>query len=89
MQHLVLTATLYSRESPLCPVCNVRTKSKGKADFRCPSCHRRYKTPVYREINRHVSEGFYEVPVIARRHLAMPVKLSSYFYGSGIHDGVM
>ena len=82
-------ATLYSRESPLCPVCNVRTKSKGKADFRCPSCHRRYKTPVYREINRHVSEGFYEVPVIARRHLAMPVKLSSYFYGSGIHDGVM
>ncbi len=82
-------APVYVREDPMCPVCHVKTKSKGMMDFRCPSCHRRYKNPVYREIERQINEEFYEVPVIARRHLSMPVKLSNYFYGSGNQSGVL
>ncbi len=86
---IIKKAPFYEKENPVCPVCNIKTKSKGAMDFRCPSCHRRYKNPVYIEINRQINEGFYEVPVIARRHLSMPVKLSNYFYGSGNHSGAI
>jgi tRNA(Ile2)-agmatinylcytidine synthase len=86
---LVKKAPVYIKEVPVCSVCHVKTKSKGKMDFRCPSCHRRYKNPVYVEKYREINEGFYEVPVIARRHLSMPIKLAGYFYGNGNQSGVI
>ncbi len=66
-------------EPPVCPNCRVKTKSKGKLDYRCPVCRRRYKNPEIYIINRKIKEGFYEVPIIARRHLTMPLKLINYF----------
>ena len=50
-------------------------------DYRCPVCKKRYKNPAFFEIDRDIEEKFYEVPVIARRHVSMPLKLASYFSG--------
>ncbi len=44
-----------------------------------PKMQKRYKNPEIVEIKRNISEGFYEVPVIARRHLSMPLKLAGHF----------
>lgn len=76
---VISVARLYQKDPPVCPVCHVKTKSKGNMDYRCPVCKRRYKNPDIYEINRNIKPGYYEVPVIARRHLSMPVKLSNYF----------
>ncbi len=67
------------KEPPVCPNCHVKTRSKGKLDYRCPICRRRYKNPEIYTVPRGIKEGFYEVPVIARRHLSMPLKLINYF----------
>ncbi|KPV47524.1 hypothetical protein SE19_00670 [Acidiplasma aeolicum] len=69
----------YIKEPPICPDCGIKTRSKGKMDYRCPRCKKRYKNPEIVEIKRNISEGFYEVPVIARRHLSMPLKLAGHF----------
>ncbi|MEM0139303.1 MAG: tRNA(Ile)(2)-agmatinylcytidine synthase [Ferroplasma sp.] len=77
---IIEIAKLFRSEPPICPICNVKTRTKGKLDYRCPSCRRRYKTPLILETPRTLSAGFYEVPVIARRHLSMPLKLYRHFY---------
>ena len=51
------------------------TTNRGRNDFRCPSCGARYSLPEYVRINRNIIEGYYEVPVTARRHLSMPLRL--------------
>ena len=63
--------------NPKSPKCKKKMKSMGKrAGYRCPVC--RIKTgedtaPKKKE-KRKIKEGFYEVPVCARRHLAKPLK---------------
>ena len=76
---VIKKARLYRKEPPVCPECHVKTRSKGQMDYRCPVCKKRYKNPEITEITRELEEKFYEVPVIARRHLSMPLKLMPYF----------
>jgi tRNA(Ile2)-agmatinylcytidine synthase len=62
--------------NPKCPKCKKRTKSMGRdAGYRCPKCKTKIKEEyaVKRRIKRDIKEGFYEVPVCARRHLAKPL----------------
>jgi tRNA(Ile2)-agmatinylcytidine synthase len=64
-------------ENPLCPKCGKRMKSWGKgAGFRCPACRVKLKEDEVqrKRVKRDIKEGFYEVPVSARRHLAKPLK---------------
>lgn len=69
---IISLAPLYKEENPLCG-CGKRMKSAG-ADkgFKCPKCGSKLrdgqKTRI--EISRDISEGFYEVPPSARRHLS-------------------
>ena len=65
----------YGRTNPKCKRCGIMTTNRGRNDFRCPSCGARYSLPEYVRINRNLTEGYYEVPVTARRHLSMPLKL--------------
>ncbi len=62
-------------EPPVCENCNVKMESMGRNGYyRCRKCGRKAE-PIRREIPRRLKEGYYEVPVIARRHLARPLKL--------------
>lgn len=63
--------------NPICPKCKKRMKSMGKnAGYRCPSCRTKVKEEGLKlsRMDREIKEGFYEVPVCARRHLAKPLK---------------
>ena len=64
-------------ENPVCPRCKRHMKSMGKNDgYRCRRCGiksgNEKATTV--TIKRNLSSIFYEVPVVARRHLAKPLK---------------
>jgi tRNA(Ile2)-agmatinylcytidine synthase len=59
---------------PLCPACNKRMTSDGKGKgYKCKKCDARSDTPDVQEICRTLEPGLYEVPPIARRHLARPL----------------
>lgn len=61
---------------PLCRNCKTRMESVGKVGgFRCRKCGSRSKSGEEMVEQREISPGFYEVPIIARRHLARPLKL--------------
>ncbi|MCL5408336.1 MAG: tRNA(Ile)(2)-agmatinylcytidine synthase [Candidatus Thermoplasmatota archaeon] len=61
---------------PLCPKCKTRMESVGRSGgFRCRKCGARSNKGEERTENREIAPGFYEVPIIARRHLARPLKL--------------
>ncbi len=61
---------------PLCRNCKTRMESVGKnGGFRCRKCGSKSKAGEERVEERGISPGFYEVPIIARRHLARPLKL--------------
>lgn len=63
--------------NPLCSKCRIRMKSTGKnAGYRCLSCGAKVgeEAVEFRKVQRNIEEGFYEVPVCARRHLAKPLK---------------
>jgi tRNA(Ile2)-agmatinylcytidine synthase len=63
--------------NPVCPHCNRKMESVGAGKgYRCRRCGYRLgeEAAEYRVVERNI-EGFYEVPVIARRHLARPLKL--------------
>ncbi len=63
--------------NPFCPNCGKRMKSLGKkAGYRCLSCGAKIgeEGVELRKVDRGINEGFYEVPVCARRHLAKPLK---------------
>ncbi len=60
------------RVSPRCPVCGGRMTSAGKGKgYKCRECSGRVREVVYEQ--RGITEGWYEVPPDARRHLAKPV----------------
>ena len=65
-------------ENPRCPVCGRRMESMGRGKgYRCRKCGTRLgeDAAIYGFLKRDIKEGWYEVPVIARRHLAKPLKL--------------
>ncbi len=70
-------------ENPICPKCGRRMESIGKGKgYRCRKCGIKLPESAakYEKVER-IKEGWYEVPIIARRHLSMPIKLilSSWF----------
>jgi len=61
---------------PVCPKCKTRMESAGRSGgFRCRKCGSKSATGEERTERREIKPGFYEVPIIARRHLARPLKL--------------
>jgi len=63
-------------ENPICKKCKKHMKSIGKGKgYKCPKCGAKAgeNEAKYVKIERKIKTGFYEVPVIARRHLAKPL----------------
>jgi len=72
-----LVDILVKVENPRCPRCGRSMESIGKGKgYRCRRCGIKLPESAakYKKINR-IERGFYEVPVIARRHLSMPLKI--------------
>ena len=71
-------AEIYKKvENPVCIKCKKHMKSMGKGKgYRCPVCKRKAgeSDAKYVKIDRKIEPKFYEVPVIARRHLSKPLK---------------
>ncbi len=64
-------------ENPRCPICGRKMESIGRGKgYRCRKCGIKLpeRAAKYKKIER-LKPGFYEVPVIARRHLSKPIKL--------------
>ncbi len=64
-------------ENPICKKCRKHMKSMGKGKgYKCPKCGAKAEESEakYVKIDRKIKPSFYEVPVIARRHLAKPLK---------------
>ncbi|RLF37420.1 MAG: DNA-binding protein [Thermoplasmata archaeon] len=64
-------------ENPVCKLCGKHMKSAGKGKgYRCMKCGSRADESEarFRKMDRKLREGFYEVPVCARRHLSKPLK---------------
>ncbi len=63
--------------NPKCPTCKKGMKSIGKGQgYRCVKCgtKARERDAVFKPAKRSISEGWYEPPVSARRHLSKPLK---------------
>ncbi len=71
-------AKVYEKvENPICPKCGKHMKSMGQGKgYRCPKCGIKVgeEEARYEIVERGIKPGFYEVPVVARRHLAKPLK---------------
>ncbi len=66
---------IFVRLPPKCTKCGGNMRSKGHNDYRCPDCGHRTSTPSFVVEKRDIRTGFYDVPVIARRHLSRPFDL--------------
>ncbi len=72
---LIREATIIEINPPLCHNCGSKMESVGKGKgYRCRKCGTRGEG-VATKIEREIESGYYEVPIIARRHLARPLKL--------------
>ncbi len=74
--HILRLAEKYVIKNPICPKCGKRMKSEGKnKGFQCPRC--KYKAKdlerIKEKLTRDITEGMYEVPPRARRHLTKPI----------------
>ncbi len=59
---------------PLCTICRKRMTSDGTGKgWKCKKCGARSAVPEMTEPNRTLEPGWYEVPSMARRHLARPL----------------
>jgi tRNA(Ile2)-agmatinylcytidine synthase len=70
-----LTHVVMKTENPVCPTCGKHMKSRGtNQGFKCIRCRTTSVQPTFQQKPRVITEGFYEVPVCARRHLSKPLK---------------
>ena len=68
----VIRLNMAKLRNPVC--CEKRMKSMGKGQGkRCEKCGAIKKERVIENLPRNISEGFYEVPPCARRHLSKPL----------------
>ncbi len=59
---------------PVCQKCSKRMKSAGiKKGYKCRTCHEKTMDSEKTITPRELTPGWYEVPSIARRHLAKPL----------------
>ncbi len=66
--------------NPRCPKCGRRMESIGKGKgYRCRRCGIKLpeEAAEFKILEREIKEGWCEVPVIARRHLSMPLKIKN------------
>ena len=71
---IVNLATSLSVRPPLCTSCNKRMTSDGTGKgYKCKKCGIHAKAPEIQNIPRTIKTGWYEVPPMARRHLAKPL----------------
>ncbi len=77
MRVLHLENRMVKIHNPRCPKCGKRMKSTGRDGYyRCRNCGIKVKGgEEMEELKRGIKEGWYEVPVCARRHLATPLKI--------------
>ena len=62
------------RVTPTCPDCGRRMSSAGRDQgYRCRDCGTSADGKVDRSVERDMEEGWYEVPPVARRHVAKPL----------------
>jgi tRNA(Ile2)-agmatinylcytidine synthase len=62
------------RVTPTCPDCDRRMESAGAGQgYRCRDCSRTADAKVEQAIEREIACGWYEVPPVARRHVAKPL----------------
>jgi tRNA(Ile2)-agmatinylcytidine synthase len=67
-------AVTTERVTPTCPDCDRRMESAGAGQgYRCRDCDRSREGLVERSIDRSLEPGWYEVPPLARRHVAKPL----------------
>jgi len=60
--------------TPTCPDCGTRMSSAGRGQgYRCRDCSTSADGKVDRPIERDLEPGWYEVPPVARRHIARPL----------------
>jgi tRNA(Ile2)-agmatinylcytidine synthase len=60
--------------TPTCPDCGRRMESAGAGQgYRCRDCGTARPGTVTRELDRDLEPGWYEVPPVARRHVAKPL----------------
>jgi len=68
--------------NPICPKCGRRMESIGRGKgYRCRKCGIKLpeEAAEFKVLEREIKEGWYEVPVIARRHLSMPLKIKEMY----------
>ncbi len=62
------------RTVPSCPECDRSMESAGRDQgYRCRDCGTTAPAKVERELERELEPGWYEVPPVARRHVAKPL----------------
>jgi tRNA(Ile2)-agmatinylcytidine synthase len=62
-------------ENPVCSLCGKHMKSRGTGQgYKCIKCGVKSNKPLFKEKKRDIKNGFYEVPICARRHLSKPLK---------------
>ena len=60
--------------TPVCPDCGRRMESAGRGQgYRCRSCTTARAEPAIERLDRGLRPGWYEVPPVARRHVAKPL----------------
>ena len=60
--------------TPTCPDCGATMSSAGRGQgYRCRDCATSADGKVERELTRTLEVGWYEVPPVARRHIATPL----------------
>lgn len=71
---VVTVAEAVALRPPPCPACGARTTSAGTGKgYKCRACGARAAEPQRRIEERSIGPGWYEVPPVARRHLARPL----------------
>jgi tRNA(Ile2)-agmatinylcytidine synthase len=67
---------LFEKVNPMCEKCGKRAKSAGKSQgFICKKCKKKFPedSVIFKEKEREIKIGIYEVPPRARRHLSKPL----------------
>jgi tRNA(Ile2)-agmatinylcytidine synthase len=66
--------TTTERVTPDCPDCGRSMESAGRGQgYRCRDCGTAADGKTERTVERELEEGWYEVPPVARRHIAKPL----------------
>ncbi len=70
----VRTVNVEAKRNPRCELCGKRMKSLGRAQgYRCKRCGTYRSSQELEIIARELEPGIYEVPPVARRHIAKPL----------------